>query len=152
VDLKDIPATEATNVKRVFISFDYDHDRHYRYLLSALKQNPRNDLEFDDVTPREIQSSNIEYVKSVLRQHIKDATHSLVVVGQYANSRHSDAVKIGERNWQWWEIEESVSARNKIVAVKIERRYDSPTPLLSVNASWALSFTVNAIIAAIDRS
>lgn len=139
-------------MKRIFISFDYDHDRHYRYLLSALKENPRSDLQFDDVTPRGIQSSNIAYVKSVLRQHIQDATHSLVVVGQHANSRHSDAVRIGERNWQWWEIEESVTARNKMVAVKIKREYDSPTPLLGVKAAWAFSFTVDSIIAAIDRT
>ncbi|MDP9412306.1 MAG: TIR domain-containing protein [Actinomycetota bacterium] len=139
-------------MKRIFISFDYDHDRHYRYLLSALKENPRTDLLFDDVTPNEIQSANIDYVKSVLRRHITDATHTLVVVGQYANSRHPDAAQIGERNWQWWETKESVAARNRMVAVKIKREYESPTPLLGVNAAWALSFTVDAIIAAIDRA
>jgi hypothetical protein len=138
--------------KRIFVSFDYDHDRNYRYLLSALKENPRNDLEFDDVTPNEIKSSDIAYVKSVLRQHIKNATHSLVVVGEYANSRHRDAAAIGERNWQWWEIKESVAAANKMVAVKIKKEYESPEPLLGVKASWALSFTVDSIIKAIDQA
>lgn len=139
-------------MKRIFISFDYDHDKNYRYLLSALKANPRNDLEFDDVTPDEIQSSNVEYVKSVLRQHIKDATHTLVIVGAHANSYHPDAAKIGERNWQWWEIKESLTAGNQMVAVKIKKEYDSPTPLLGVKASWALSFTVDSIISAIDKA
>lgn len=139
-------------VKRILICFDYDHDKHYRYLLLALKENPRNDLQFDDVTPEGIQSSNIEYVKSVIRQHIKDATHTLVIVGAYANSFHRDAAKIGERNWQWWEIEESLTARNTMVAVKIKREYGSPTPLLGVDASWALSFTVDSIISAIDKA
>ena len=139
-------------MKRIFISFDFDHDRHYRYLLSALKENPRSDLDFDDVTPNEIQSSNIEYVKSRLRQHIAVATHTLVVIGDYANSRHPDALAIGERNWQWWEIKESVAAGNKMVAVKIKREYESPVPLLGVNASWAYSFTVESIIDAIDQS
>lgn len=139
-------------MKRIFISFDYDNDRHYRYLLSALKENPRNDLVFDDVTPNEIQSSDINYVKAVLRQHIKDSTHTLVVIGQYANSTHKDSARIGERNWQWWEIKESVAAGNKMVAVKIKREYDSPTPLLGVKATWAMSFSVEAIINAIDSA
>lgn len=137
-------------MKRIVISFDYDHDRNYRYLLSALKTNPRNDLQFDDLTPGAIQSSSIPYVKSVLRQHIRDATHTLVIVGEYANSRHRDALEIGERNWQWWEIKESVTAGNKFVGVKIKREYESPTPLLGVSAKWALSFTVDSIINAID--
>lgn len=139
-------------MKRIYISFDFDHDRHYRYLLSALKENPRNDLVFDDVTPTEIQSSSIEYVKSVLRQHIKDATHTLVVIGEYANSYHPDSTAIGERNWQWWEIKESLAAGNRMVAVKVKREYESPTPLLGVDATWALSFTVDSIINAIDRA
>jgi hypothetical protein len=36
------------------------------------------------------------------------------------------------------------------VAVKIKREHESPTPLLGVNAKWALSFTVDSIIKAID--
>lgn len=139
-------------MKRIFISFDFDHDRNYRYLLSALKENPRSDLEFDDVTPVEIKSSDIDYVKLVLRRHIKDATHTLVIVGQYANVRHRDAAEIGERNWQWWEIKESIAARNKMVAVKIKKEYVSPDPLLGVKAAWALSFTVDSIIKAIDQA
>ncbi len=58
-------------MKRIFISFDFDHDRHYRYLLKALKDNPRNDLVFDDVTPAEIASSSISRVKAVLTQRIE---------------------------------------------------------------------------------
>lgn len=138
-------------MKRVLVSFDYDNDRHYRYLLTALKENPRNDIAFDDVTPGAIQSSNVDYVKSVIRRHIKDATHTLVVVGQHANAFHGDAAKIGERNWQWWEIKESVAATNKMVAVKIKREYESPNPLLNVDAAWAMSFTVASIISAIDK-
>jgi hypothetical protein len=38
-----------------------------------------------------------------------------------------------------------------MVGVKIDRKYESPTPLLGVNASWAYAFTVDSIIEAIDR-
>src|SRR5438067_748768 len=88
-----------TRTKRVFISFDYEHDRNYRYLLSALKENPRTDLQFADVTPAEIQSSDVGRVKAVLTTKIESATHALVIIGEYANSSHPDRFLIGERNW-----------------------------------------------------
>src|SRR4051794_20423574 len=95
--------TFKASTKRIFISFDYEHDRHYRYLLAALAKNPWFVLEFDDATPGEIQSTDIGRIKAALTQKIRDATHTLVVIGDYANSFHPDRAKIGERNWQWWE-------------------------------------------------
>ena len=94
--------------KRVFISFDYDHDRNYRYLLKALAANGRIDLDFDDFTPEAIESSDVSRVKAVLTQKIRQATHILVIVGAHANSYHPDREAIGERNWQWWEIKKGV--------------------------------------------
>ncbi len=139
-------------MKRIFISFDYDHDKQYRYLLSALKENPRNDLEFDDLTPGEIGTSDIGRVKAVLARHIRDATHTLVVVGAYANTAHADQKEIGERNWQWWEVKRSIEEGNGLIGVKIKKEYESPTPLLNADATWAMSFTVDAIISAVDRA
>lgn len=138
--------------KRVFISFDYDHDRNYRYLLSALCANPRSDLDFDDLTPEEIDTSDVGRVKAVLTRKIRDATHTLVIVGAHANSYHRDSAKIGTRNWQWWEIEKSIEERKRLVGVKISSSNDSPTPLLGVGAKWAHSFTVASIITAIDAA
>ena len=138
--------------KTVFISFDYDRDRHYRYLLSALKANKRFDLDFTDGTPREIRTNSISRVKAVLTTRINEATHTLVVVGQDANRLHEDHREIGERNWQHWEINRSVQSGNKLVGVKINRQYESPTPLLGQGASWAMSFSVDAIIAALDQA
>ena len=51
--------------KRIFITFDYDHDRNYRYLLNALAANPRSDIEFDDCTPEEIQSYDINMTAKI---------------------------------------------------------------------------------------
>jgi hypothetical protein len=136
--------------KRIFISFDYDHDRQYRYLLSALSANRSIGLEFDDYTPGEIQSSDIPRVKAVLTTKIRQATHTLVVIGQYANSYHADRLEIGTRNWQWWEIEKSDEENNKFIAVKITSTNDSPDPILGKNASWANTYSVPSIITAID--
>lgn len=138
--------------KRIFISFDYDHDRNYRYLLKALAANPRSDIEFDDLTPEEIQSYDISRIKAVLTTKIREATHTLVIVGAYANSYHPDRVEIGERNWQWWEIKKSAEEENSFIAVKIKSTNDTPEPLYGKNATWAMSFSVDSIIAAIDKA
>ncbi len=138
--------------KRIFISFDYEHDRNYRYLLKALSENPRSDIDFDDCTPEEIQSLNIPSIKAVLTRKIREATHTLVVVGKHANSYHSDRYEIGCRNWQWWEINKSEEEGKGFIAVKIDRTDPPPDPLYGKGAEWAMSFTVKAIHEAIRRA
>jgi len=138
--------------KRIFISFDYDHDRNYRYLLKALAANPRSDIEFDDLTPEEIQSYDIGRIKAVLTRKIRESTHTLVIVGEHANSYHPDRDEIGERNWQWWEINKGHEEGNGFIAVKIKKSNSTPDPLYGKNATWALSFTVDSIVAAIDKA
>ena len=138
--------------KRVFISFDYDHDRTYRYLLKALAANRRVDLDFDDLTPEEIDSSDVSRVKAVLTTKIRQATHTLVIIGAHANSYHPDREAIGERNWQWWEIEKSASEDKGFIAVRIAPQNATPTPLYRKGATWANSFSVDSIIRAIDEA
>jgi hypothetical protein len=138
--------------KRVFISFDYDHDKHYRYLLTALAKNPQSDIEFDDYTPNEIQSNDVGRIKAALTQHIQNATHTLVIVGAQANSFHPKSSEIGERNWQWWEIKKSAEKQKRFIAVKIESSNPAPEPLYDKGAKWAMSFTVDAILKALRES
>src|SRR2546421_50647 len=78
-----------------------------RHLLSALNENPANDIEFIDSTPGEIDTKDVGRVKAVLTTKIRGATHALVLIGKYANTVHADHKKIGTQNWQWWEIEKS---------------------------------------------
>jgi hypothetical protein len=139
-------------MKRIFISFDYEHDKNYRYLLTALAKNPRSDIKFTDVTPEEIQSYDVSRIKAVLTKKIKEATHTLVIVGKYANSYHPDKDEIGERNWQWWEINKSDEEGKGFIAVKIESSNKPPEPLYGKGATWANSFIVEAIVNAIDKA
>lgn len=139
-------------MKKIFISFDYTNDKHYRYLLSALARNPRSDIEFSDATPEEIQSEDIGRIKAVLTQKIKNATHTLAIIGKHANSYHPDRGEIGERNWQWWEINKSYDEGKGLIVVKIDFFNDSPEPLYGKKATWALSFTVESIVKAIDKA
>lgn len=137
---------------KVFVSFDYENDKHYKFLLEAWHANPQFQFVFEDGTPREINSSNVGRVKAALTSKIKDATHTLVIVGQHSNDLHPNRSLIGYRNWINFEVAQSVSQGKRIAAVKLNRLYDSPTELLGANASWALSFTEANIIKALQEA
>ena len=132
----------------VFVSFDWDNDRKYKHLLEAWNKNPQFRFVFKDETPSEINSSNIERIKAGLTTKIRDATHTLVIVGRFANSLHPDRALIGFRNWINFEVNKSKLAHNKLVAIKLDRNNESPEELLNANASWAMSFTEDAVIRA----
>lgn len=138
--------------KKIVISFDWHHDRRYRNLLSALRLNTRSEMEFEDLTPVEIQSPNVGRVKAVLSQKIGEADYLLTLVGDHANSLHPDRLLIGERNWQWWEIAKAKEGGKKLIAVKIDRSCSAPQPLLDSGAKWAHSYNVPAIADAIRQA
>jgi len=138
--------------KKVFVSFDYENDRRYKYLLQAWDANPNFDFLFSDVTPSEIDSCNVGRVKAALTAKINTATYTLVIVGKEANKLHKDHKLIGLRNWINFEIHQSKLNRNKIVAVKLDRSYESPEELLGVGASWAYSFTQASILDALSKA
>lgn len=136
--------------KKVFISFDYENDRNYKYLLEAWDANTDFEFTFADKTAHEINSDNASRIKAGLTQRIKEADYTLVIVGKYANQEHKDTNLIGEINWINWEIKKSIEVRNKLVAVKIEKSYESPDAIIGSGASWAMSFTQESIINALE--
>jgi hypothetical protein len=78
----------------------------------------------------------------VISRYINEATYFLVIVG--ANTHKSAWVK--------WELEKAVELRKRIIAVKTDRENTSPDVLLGIGASWAMSFTYDAITKAIDNA
>ena len=134
----------------VFVSFDYDADKHYKYLLEAWNNNPKFKFVFEDGTPQEIDSNNVGRIKAALALKIKDATHTLVIVGKNANDMHRKSSLIGYRNWINFEVAKSVELGKRIAAVKLDRSYTSPNELTSARASWAYSFTESNIIKALE--
>ncbi|MBC2694470.1 MAG: hypothetical protein HF982_04170 [Desulfobacteraceae bacterium] len=138
--------------KKVVVCFDFENDKNYKRTLSMWDANSNFDFSFNDLTPNEIQSNDIPTIKSVLTRKINQATYTLVIVGKYANSQHPDYKEIGYKNWQNFEIAKSKENTNKLVAVKIDKSYTSPDELLNSGASWAMSFTQDAIIKALDEA
>jgi hypothetical protein len=135
--------------KKVFVSFDYENDKHYRFLLQAWDANPQFDFLFNDMSPEEIKSKSVSVVKQALSTKINQATYTLVIVGKEANKQHADHLQIGYKNWLNYEIAKSKDHKNKLVAVKINRSYESPDELLGAGASWAMSFEQEPILKAL---
>lgn len=142
----------SSRKKKICISFDWHNDRDYRNLLSAWITNSNNPIDFEDLTPGAIDTSDVGRVKAVLTGKIRASTHTLVLVGAYANSYHEDKDKINDRNWIWWEINKSKAEGRKLIAVKIKSSNPTPDPLLGSGAKWAMSFTQAAILKAINES
>jgi len=139
-------------LKRVFVSFDFENDRQYKYLLEAWHANPDFDFVFSDVTPSEILSNDIGRIKAGLTTKIILATHTLVIIGKEANKFHKDHKLIGHRNWINFEIYQSKLYDKKFVAIKLSPYYENPEELMFTNVSWAMSFTEDAIIRALNQA
>ena len=138
--------------RKIFVSFDFENNRNYKYLLEAWNKNTEFDFEFDDKSSREINSWNISVIKSALTKKIKEADYTIVIVGEEANKKHKDCELIGYRNWQNFEIAKSKENGNKLIAIKINSLYESPEELLGSGASWAYSFKVDAIMEAVRNA
>ena len=138
--------------KKVFVSFDYKKDKNYYFLLKAWDANSDFEFSFSDYTSKEIKSDSIPVIKANLTKKINEATYTLVIVSEDANKQHEDHKEIGYKNWQNFEIAKSKQNKNKLVGVKIDKSYTSPDELLNSGASWALSFTQDAIIEALKNA
>lgn len=138
--------------KKLFISFDYDNDKYYKFLLEAWSKNESFELVFTDYSSQKINSDKVSRVKAALTTKIKKADITLVIIGKHANVRHPDHKKIGHRNWINYEIAKSIEAKNALVAVKINKEYESPEAILNQGAHWAMSFSEADIITALKHA
>jgi len=106
--------------KQVFVSFDYDNDKQYKYLLQAWDANPDFDFVFKDETPGEINTNDIGRIKAGLTRKINEATHTLFIVGKYANQLHKHHREIGFVNWINFEAYQSIQSGNYLSVVKLD--------------------------------
>jgi hypothetical protein len=128
--------------KTVFVSFDYDNDRHYRDLLRAWDANPDFDFSFNETSPKvAVDSTDAEATKRVLDQKIRAATHLLCIIGKYTYS-----------GWVPWEINKAKELKKKLVGVKINRDNTSPEALVGSGTVWAMSFTRDDVLKALKEA
>jgi hypothetical protein len=129
--------------KTIFISYDYDYDKHWKNLLVAWDKNGEFDFTFYDASVDvSVNSTDAAAIKRVISARIKGATRFLCIVGKHT---HKSA-------WVNWEIEKAVELKRKLIAVKTDAENTSPDAILGVGASWAMSFTFDAIKKAVDEA
>jgi hypothetical protein len=136
---------------RVFVSFDYENDVHYKRLLEAWSANQRFQFTFQDRTPQEIQSESVARVKGVLSTKVQEATHVLVLCGRYVNQRHRNSALIGCVNWINFECQQAIKYNKKIVAVSLQNPASLPHTVPASRAVGVGSFNEAAITAALAR-
>ena len=134
--------------KRICIAFDWQNDWDSRHQLGAWLVNHKLPATFSDVSAGQLAIDNVVGVKARLIRQIRAATHTLVLISEHANTRHQLSERIRTRNWIWWEIEQSKAEGNRLVAVKLKASNPTPDPLLDSGATWATSFTREAILKA----
>jgi hypothetical protein len=127
--------------KKVFISYDYDNDRHYKNLLLAWDGNKQFDFSITDHSADvSINSTRAATIKAVLTRKIDECPRLLVIVGSQTH----------KSSWVKWEIEKAHSFGKKIIAVKTDRSNTTPPELYGIGVSWAMSFTLLSISKAIN--
>ena len=134
---------------KIFVSFDFEKDRQYKYMLNAWSENSAFKFTFEDHSSGEIQSSSVSVVKNVLSRKINEASAVIVIIGQDANKLHRDWCEIGYRNWQNYEVAKAKELGKKLIAVQIDSRYQYPEELLDANAMRVFGFRQADIMRAI---
>jgi hypothetical protein len=127
--------------KKLFFSYYFDKDRHYKRLINAWSVNPKFDLDFDDVsTDVSINSDNDSYLRRKMAERIQACDVFVVVIGKGTHARE----------WVSYEIGKAREYGKKIVAIKLDKRYVSPKELMSAGARWVYGFKEKDIRAAIE--
>lgn len=122
--------------KKVFISYDYDNDKHYKNLLVAWSKNSDFDISFQDLSADvSINSTDAAVIKRAISAKINNSSYLLCIVGEKTHSS----------KWVEWEIGTAILNKKKLIAVKIDKSYTTPAQLLNCGAKWALSFTFDSI-------
>jgi len=127
--------------RKIFISYDYDNDKHYKNLLVAWDKNKEFDFNFyDQSVDVSVNSDDAAAIRRVISARISDSTLFLCLIGTQTH----------QSNWIDWEIRKAIELKKKIVAVKINSTNSSPSALIGNTDAWAMSFTFDSIKNAIE--
>lgn len=137
--------------KKVCVSFDYEHDKKYYYMLKAWDLNPNFDFSFNDCTPSEIQSDSVSVVKQVLSKKINEANYMIAIIGENSTDKHVDSNEIGYNNWQAYEIDKNHDVGNGLVVVKINGNCSAPNEAYGIGAVWVNNFTQDEVVSALNQ-
>jgi len=121
---------------KVFISYDYDHDKASKDQLLAWDANNEFDFSsYDRSFDVAVDSEEAVAIKQALAALIGDASCFLCIVGK-------ESYRSG---WVAWEVRKAVELKKKVVGAKTDSINNSPPALQSAKASWSTMFNFDAI-------
>ena len=127
---------------KVFIGYDCDNDKAAKARLLGWDANKEFDFSsYDQSFDAAVDSPGAAAIKQDLAARIGDASYFLYIVGK-------ESYRSG---WAAWEVRKAVELKKKLVAVKTDSIYNSPSVLQSAGASWSTMFNFDSIKEAIDR-
>ncbi len=127
--------------RKIFISYDYDNDKHYKNLLIAWDKNKEFDFSFyDQSVDVSVNSDDAAAIRRVISARINNSAIFLCLIGTYTH----------QSDWIDWEIRKAIELKKKIVAVKINSTNSTPSALFGNTDVWAMSFTFDSIKNAIE--
>ena len=109
---------------------------------SCLGENKEFDFDENAAPKVAFNSEGAQLVKSQLTEKIKAGTHLLCLFGK----------DTGNNDWINWEIQTASVAGKEVIAVRLDKNYKSPAALLNFGATWATSFTFDAIKKAVEEA
>jgi len=122
--------------KKVFVSYDYTEDRHYKNLMKAWSKDKRFDFTFKDKSlDVSIKSHNKTYIKQCISRHIKESDILVCIIGDKTHS--SEYVN--------WEIQEAHKLKKRIVGIKLEPNNKLPENLTKYVDSVCKEFNLDNI-------
>lgn len=121
---------------KIFVTYDYENDRHYKNMLVAWSRNDSFDISFHDKSVDvSVESDDLGVIRRVVSSRISEATHVLCIVGK----------DTWRSKWVQWEIEKAKELGKPLIAVKVSKSCRAPKALLSAGAKWAHSFNFDSI-------
>jgi len=121
---------------KVFIGYDYDHDKAYKDRLLGWDANQEFDFSsYDHSFGVAVDSRESVAIKQDLAAQIGDSSNFLCIVGK----------ETYRSAWMAWEIRKAVELKKKLVATKTDSTNNSPTALQGIGASWTTTFNFDSI-------
>ena len=128
--------------RKVYISYHYDTDRHYKNLLLAWNKNKNLDFHMrDQSADLSVNSAEAPVIKRILTEKIGQGNYFMVLIGKVTK----------KCEWVKWEIAKAKELEKKIIAIKIHPENKGPAELYGAGAAWALNFRLEAINAAMNK-
>lgn len=106
---------------------DWDKDKEFEFVYD------------DDVPKVPFHGEDAKQVKADIKDKIMSASYFLCLIGKES----------GNNDWINWECQTASVNGRKVVAAKLDGKYKAPAALLNFGATWATSFTFDAIKKAI---